>query len=122
MSADWTTWGIHQSGRTRGQVYVRLVSEVRVVDTGLERWATECETLAAGLVGGLRPAPAVGPQNQATSKAVLSAHSRSVGFLSALSNRLQTTGVKSHLAAIAYAENDHDSAEKIAGLPTPSGG
>lgn len=98
------------------------MSKVRVVDTGLERWATECETLAAGLAGGLRPAPAVGPQNQATSAAALSAHSRAVGLVNAVSNRLQTTVVKAHVAATAYTDNDHGSAEKISALPTPSGG
>jgi len=89
------------------------MSEVRVTDAGLDRWATQCETTAAGLIGGLTAAPATGPSQQATSAVVLAAHTSAVGATNTASTRLQTTGMKSHLAATAYANNDSSSAQRV---------
>lgn len=70
------------------------MSDVRVVDAGLERWATGCVTLAANLISNLAAAPGTGPSNQSTSSAVSAAHSKVAGVVSVLAGRLRSTGGK----------------------------
>lgn len=88
---------------------------LHVTNAGLQVLAAHCEMVSAELTAAI-PLPSVGLPIQATSCAVCAAHAALDGAVTVLSQRAQTSAVKSAVAGAQFAMTDAAGAQQAAAV------
>ncbi len=88
---------------------------LQITPEGLQAWSTQCETAATELATRAPDASGL-PSGQATAAAVTASQTITTAAAQVLAARVQATGKQAGIAAGSYADNDDQSAERLAAL------